>query len=234
VDLGKNERNDLLRAILDGKLSDKCSLNIRQKRIIITHLRSKSYCIIRPTLNSYNTRKIDNAADADWFDLHTKVWDDPPRVHTESDWLSTRRQVSSWASKVADWENIPDYWTLTERGWRTIAGPGYDRAGNTFFIPAEQAAISAYLMLIKEQVKQTYQLTGGQIARLDARFDEAEKASRRMGRKDWLVLFLGTVSSLVLSDTITPNILHHILVLGAHYFAHILNGPGGPQLSPPP
>jgi hypothetical protein len=104
---------------------------------------------------------------------------------------------------------------------------------NTPFSNAEQAQISNQIRQIKTYIEVTYELTGEQIARIDARLDHADQASRRMGRKDWLVMFGGAVSSLILADLITPQIAQHIIVLTIHGLGHIFGIVGGPPyLSP--
>jgi hypothetical protein len=87
-------------------------------------------------------------------------------------------------------------------------------------------AITGQLAAIKEQIKKTYDLTAEQESKIDARFEEAEKASERLGRKDWILLFGGAVFSLILADIITPDIAQHVLMLTVHGLGHLfLGGP---------
>lgn len=52
-----------------------------------------------------------------------------------------------------------------------------------------------------------------QMAQVTSRLDQAEHASHRVGRKDWIILFLGGIFSLILTDLITPHTAQHIFVL---------------------
>jgi tetrahydromethanopterin S-methyltransferase subunit G len=95
---------------------------------------------------------------------------------------------------------------------------------NIPFSPDEQAEVSARLKEIAKSIKKVYKLTAEQSAKLDEKFEEAEKASRRMGRKDWGLLFGGAVLTLILSDTITPAIMGDILMMVQHGLGHLFGG----------
>jgi hypothetical protein len=66
-----------------------------------------------------------------------------------------------------------------------------------------------------------YPLLGEQISRLEARLDETEKASHRIGRKDWLLLFFGVVLTLIVTDLITPPIVAHIFMMAVDWLHHL-------------
>ena len=117
--------------------------------------------------------------------------------------------------------DTPDLWELSRSGGGLILGELTPDSANTPFTPDEQTAISAQLKAIADSIKNTYELTAEQSAKLDEKFDEAEKASRRMGRKDWGLLFGGAVFSLILTDAITPGIAGHILMMIEHGLGHL-------------
>ena len=51
------------------------------------------------------------------------------------------------------------------------------------------------------------------MARVEERLDAAEDASKRIGRKDWLMAFNGAVFSLFLSDLIPQQAATHMVVM---------------------
>jgi hypothetical protein len=55
------------------------------------------------------------------------------------------------------------------------------------------------------------------LERLDQALDEAEEASHRMGRRDWLLFFVGTVLALAITDLVTagPRSLPYEILAGA-------------------
>jgi hypothetical protein len=95
---------------------------------------------------------------------------------------------------------------------------------NAPFNPGEQALISIQLKEIKEAVKKACALTNEQSKHIDEKFEEAEKASHRMGRKDWGMFFGGAVFSLILADVITPGMAGHILMMIDHGLGHLFAG----------
>jgi len=73
---------------------------------------------------------------------------------------------------------------------------------NAPFTSEEQTQIPARIGEIKGYIRATYELTAEQMSRVEERLDNAEEASKRIGRKDWLMAFNGAVFSLFLSDLI--------------------------------
>lgn len=135
--------------------------------------------------------------------------------------------VRSWSREISEWIDTPDLWNSVP-GESSIPGGLAPDSANTPFTPDEQAAIADQLKSIAEKVKQTYELTAEQSAEIDKKFEEAEKASRRMGRKDWGMFLGGALLSLILSDAITPGIMGHILMMMEHGIGHLFTG--GPSV----
>ena len=81
---------------------------------------------------------------------------------------------------------------------------------------------------IGEAVRETFELTAEQSKHIDEKFEEAEEAARRMGRKGWGMFFGGALLSLILSDTITPAIMGDILMMVQYGIGHLFMG--GPPL----
>jgi hypothetical protein len=105
-------------------------------------------------------------------------------------------------------------------------------SGNAPFTPAENAEISNRLREIKASLRQNFELAADQFSCIEERLDEAEEASRRLGRKDWLQLFLGIVFSLIITGTVTPDAGEHILMLALHGLSHLFLGGFNPILGP--
>lgn len=149
-------------------------------------------------------------------------------------WDQVLAEIQSWVSKVENlaketeqYEGTPDLWEELNQGKNFFSSQDRKDAENTPFTDAEQASISAHIKQIKDYIKATHQLTSEQISHVEARLDQAEGASRRMGRKDWLVLFNGAIFSLILTDLITPQTAQHIILMTVHGLSHLF-GIGGP------
>jgi hypothetical protein len=217
--LSKSERNSLFREIAESKLDP-------------------SEFEYRPTQDGSRTRIYHDSSGSD-FQVEFKYTSNGKNVyiadrrvgdehrylrevfHDSSDLAACARQ---WADQVADWISVPELWELSRLGEK-IPGDLSPDSANTPFTTVEQAAISAQLKEISESIKKTYALTAEQSAEIDKKFEQAEKASRRMGRKDWGLLFGGAVFSLILTDVITPGIAGHILMLVEHGIGHLFSGP---------
>ena len=139
--------------------------------------------------------------------------------------------IPEWLKEIRLTVGVADYWDEMKHK-RQLLAEVQAGSDNTPFALAEQRQIAAQLQEIRKQVKEQFELTGGQIARLDERLDEAAKASERMGRKDWLLLFAGTILSLILTDILTPAVAEHVFTAVLTALAHLFTGSGGepPQI----
>jgi hypothetical protein len=197
----KDQRNAIFRAIAAGKLDPaECEMG-EAPRLVIRHSATKSAFKVGASL------------------LSIKIGDRPTtmiRYHSFSDILE---RIQPWAEDVVEWRDTPDLWAL-RHNWKFLTDQN-EGSPNALFTPDEQNAISSQLSAIKESVKKTYALTAEQESRIDAHFDEAEKAARRLGRKDWILLFAGGIFSLILTNVITPDIAQHILMMATHGLEHL-------------
>ena len=220
--LSKDERNELFLAIEESNLDPgECEYEplSEDQQARIFHALSGSEFIIKGELSS-----------GGWiFAVDTLTGDDPYYVKNEFKTIAElAASVKAWAENVWVWMETPNLWEISGKQGSGIPGQLSPDSANTPFDPDEQAAISAQLREIKGSVKKTFELTAEQSKQIDEKFEEAEKASRRMGRKDWGLLFGGAVFSLILSETITPGIAGHILMLVEHGIGHLFMG------NPPP
>lgn len=189
------------------------------------------YITHTPTGSYFNARWAPNIHS---YAYNRRLGTDPVEpVHSVDEWDVLLNLIPQWTKDVADWAEIPDLWEIRD-GWRAFIDSGNEDTSNAPFTAEEQEAISGQLASIKESIKKTYDLTAGQEKKLDNRFDEFEKASRRLGRKDWILLFMGGIFSLILADAITPGIAEHILITAGHGLEHLFSGaprslPGGAQ-----
>lgn len=82
-------------------------------------------------------------------------------------------------------------------------------------------------------MKATSSLTSEQTLLVEAWFNEAEAATRRLGRKDWLLLFLGVVLSSAVAGLVPPDAVDHLLTMVSHALGHLFGGAGGSTQLPP-
>jgi hypothetical protein len=104
----------------------------------------------------------------------------------------------------------------------------YASGDNSRFTVAEQYEIARQLRMVRESLEQNFELSAAKIKRVEERLDEAEEASRRLGRKDWILLFSGAVFSLILTDVITPAAAQHVFAMLIHGAGHLFTSGSGP------
>jgi hypothetical protein len=68
---------------------------------------------------------------------------------------------------------------------------------------------------------------------LEARLDEVEAATGRLGRKDWLLVFWGRFFGVIVSGVLPPEAVHHILWVALHGLEHHFGSGGFPPQIPP-
>jgi hypothetical protein len=116
------------------------------------------------------------------------------------DWAVLENTFHSWAEEVQLEVESPDMWEEIRQSSELLDASSGELA-NTPFTESELAQISKQLREVKTYVREVCSLTAEEAADVEKRFDDAEKASRRMGRKDWLLLFLGTLFPLIYQDS---------------------------------
>jgi hypothetical protein len=81
-------------------------------------------------------------------------------------------------------------------------------------------------------VKATHSLSQDQMVALEQGFDELKAATRRLGRNDVRLMFLGLVLTLIVSGILPPDAVHGLLWMALHGLQHLFGRGGAP--SPPP
>jgi hypothetical protein len=216
--LTKTERNELFRALqADGFGLDpaQCDLGIESAvELSIEHRRSGS--LLRLFLEE-QPRPFADFWQVDW------TVDSRLRQKRPPSWESFLSDAGDWAQAAREYLETPDLWAQIDSP-DFLASPTYEESENSAFSADEQAAISAQLREIKNYLVEEGSLSEEQMTSVQARLDDAEKASRRIGRKDWVLLFSGAIFSLIITDLITPDVAQHILTTIFQGLGHLFAG----------
>jgi hypothetical protein len=151
---------------------------------------------------------------------------------TSSIKLVSTLYVPKWLAEIRLTVGVPDYWDEMKRGRQLLAESQKD-ARNTPFTQDEQRQIAAQSQEMKKQVRAQFELTSEQMALVDEKLDDAAEASKRMGRKDWLIYFLGTITALIITTTVTAGVGEHIFNVVIHGLANLFTGGSEPPQIPP-
>ncbi len=162
------------------------------------------------------------------FFVWQKIAADPSEHQYPLEWPYLVHSAAEWANGVKYYVDTPDLWDAMHAQRELLAEASSESLENTPFTSAERAAISAQLNEIKNYLKESLSLTREQFAEVEARIDEAEAASRRLRRKDWLLLFLGTTVTLYITDMVPATAVQHITALVLQGLGHLFGIGGGP------
>jgi hypothetical protein len=148
------------------------------------------------------------------------------------DWPTELRFVGEWLDNLKRETLSPNLWAGVDRQRKFVAATEPGGSDNSPFNPQEQAQIAAQLNEIKELLVRTEQLEGERLRAIEARLDYLRDASTRMGRRDWLNIFYGTIFAWALTALIPPDGVREVLIVTAHGIEHLFGGEL-PQLPAP-
>jgi hypothetical protein len=139
----------------------------------------------------------------------------------DRDALRQAHEVEAEAVRIAD-EALPDLWTLGfDPGTVAVAVAPLESDDNRPFTVGERTQIASQLRGIKQYLKENFELTGERLERVETQLDATVEASQRLGRRDWLLLFMGTAVSLAASQLVPPDAFPHIVATVLHGLAHM-------------
>jgi hypothetical protein len=142
-------------------------------------------------------------------------------------WPYMLNLVSVWLNNVRRERSSPNFWAQLNKQRDLLAAsePTSDTL-NTPFSPEEQAEIVAQLNEIKQLLVNNY---GADPQALASRIEQLTEASTRLGRRDWLNIFLGTLFGWALNGLVPPQGIREVLALASHTIGHLFGG-SVPQL----
>jgi len=121
-------------------------------------------------------------------------------------------RVSTWLKEVKQDLDTPDLWAELQRDAQLI-GVGFNKVtDNTPFTADEQIEIAARLQKLAKSARDTYSLSQEQIRALDAKMDYLITAAGRLGRKDWLTVYIGAILSFILGAALPSESVHGLLL----------------------
>ena len=105
-------------------------------------------------------------------------------------------------------------------------------AENAEFTPDEQAEIARRMEAIKAYASEMPELTAEQVTGMEEKLDVLTDASKRVGRKDWLVMLYGAAFGMIVNDSVAPHLVQNIIAMTIHGLGHILGLGGMPPALP--
>ena len=134
-------------------------------------------------------------------------------------WGSIIPRISTWLKDVKLDTDTPDLWAELQRDAELLRGATSDDVtDNTPFTPDEQNQIAARLQELAEQMRRTCSLSAAQTRTFDAKLDYLVNASRRFGRKDWLILCAGVIVTATIPSEAARGMFMALLRTTGHLY----------------
>lgn len=224
--LTKLQRNMLYEAIAEIGLDPaQCRLETVEDILAIEHNSGSRFAAVLITPESrFKIRARDPI-----FRIRATVVDGSDRLQEVKDDLTELLPlIRTWADEVKQVVETPDYWRDIKRSREFIADTQGKESENTPFTQREQEQIAAQLQAITRLVAEKFELSAEQAEQIEERLDQAAEASKHMGRKDWFIYLLGTITALLITATVTAGVGEHIFSMVIQGIAHLFTGGSEP------
>jgi hypothetical protein len=137
-------------------------------------------------------------------------------------WHYARLEIEEWVTALAREVNEPDLWVTVATESQLIESVGMPQTENLPFDAAERQRIQLCLIEIREYLASTQSLSEGQLETVNARLAYLEGASERLGRKDWMVIALGTFTNIVITASFAPAQTHELFQFAGRVLSWVL------------
>lgn len=129
------------------------------------------------------------------------------------------------AGTLTEADRGPSEWSEgDERLLKWLVGPRSESIPNTLLGPLERSDIDDRFQKLMERLtktQETLKLTTEQLRMIQTTLDTTRKESSRIGRKDWLLFGIGTLTTLAISGAFSPAAAVYLAKLFIHEVAHL-------------
>lgn len=140
-------------------------------------------------------------------------------------WQAVMTSVESWLWDVKRDADTPDLWAELRGRTQLLDGVWDEAFDNRRFTPDEQGEIAKQLSEFREYVQSAHPPSEQQLADLDAKLDYLVDAATRLGRKDWLIIFVGAIVAWLVASALQSDAAGQIFEALMSGIAQLL-GPG--------
>ena len=123
-------------------------------------------------------------------------------IHNLEGFSAALRQIDNWIKALAYEENEPDLW---QERLEAQTNNVLDLTDNESLTEEEQVKAVQILEDIKAYILEYGNQSEELKAHLDTRFDYVESTVTRLGKKDFIVIVMGAVLSVVISQMLSPE-----------------------------
>jgi hypothetical protein len=190
--LRKQHRNDIFKAIQAVGLDpNEFDLEDFDDKVRIKHKWSESYFIVSSMVGYYVGQYL--------------VGDGMAWPTNPTSWQTLMPHISRWLEDVKQDLDTPDLWAELKREAQLLGADASVVTENKAFTVDEQREIAERLKKLGEYVNATHSLSKAQMQALEKKLDYLVDASARLGRKDWLIAFIGAIFGFVFTAALAPD-----------------------------
>lgn len=140
-----------------------------------------------------------------------------------AEWSRLVGAFGSWLERLKREYFEPDLWHLRAAETRLIVAD-VRQLDNAPFSSDEQARISKALAELRSFLVSTGGHSEVQLKFIETRLDHLEESSRRLGRKDWITLAMGTLLNIIVGAALAPEAARELLRNAGALLGWIANG----------
>ena len=169
---------------------------------------------------------FDQNNEKDWV-MYTPGSDQTKEQAYPGTWSATMSHVIKWAANLHREITAPDLWD-TIKQQKQLAESSLAPSANAPFSPAEQQQIAQAIEQLKIELIAATKATGEKLERIEEQTQYLVDASTRLGRKDYLLLLLGSITSFVIEHTLASDAARRLMSVATQLLGWI--GPTVPQI----
>lgn len=139
--------------------------------------------------------------------------------HPAGGWDTQAFLVQRWLDHLVRELQAPDLWQAIADE-KSLSDASSQNAENSLFSADEIKRIDQNLPEIKEKLLAAQEFTPQQRQYLDSNFAYLKDASTRMGRKDWIIIVVGTLTNIIITLPLTSAVARDLF----HIAGLVLNG----------
>lgn len=161
-------------------------------------------------------------------DVHACTFSPGQSTITETNvtgvWESQIQYFHYWLGYLKREVEAPDLWKAiaAEKVLSEVSSEQYE---NDLFSKDEKHRIEVSLNEIKQYLISSRSFSTEQRKYLDARFSYLEDATTRLGRKDWIIIVVGTLTNTIFSLALTPSIARELFRLAGTLLGWVIKIP---------
>lgn len=203
--LSRSQRNDVLLAITDAGLSPNAFRweGAREKQRLV-------HVPTRALFTFVGHRRVLTEGDDGGLLALTGAflpWPTSRHLRIVRRWSWQMTRFSRWLTQLKLEYDTPDLWAQLEHDEDVFAAASDASIENTPFTVAERHEIAAQLTALAASAQESHTLSESQLQLLHARLAQLRDASTRLGRKDWLAVFVGVMLTLAVTAALPPEVV---------------------------